>query len=177
MTKIDIGGLTKDELFSMLEEHSIMLNDYAIELFRCDKFKTSKRKYELRFIETSVNDLGFPTGANLVQIYSQAKKMSLDLCPIEAAPYLRLHYLNQLNKNAEGSFTNHRAPNGSITIASEILSEKHDFPKGFYLRKINGDLWLRGYRCDYSHIFGSKDRFIFCRAQLQASSLYPEKNS
>lgn len=36
MTKIDIGGLTKDELFSMLEEHSIILNDYAVELFRCD---------------------------------------------------------------------------------------------------------------------------------------------
>lgn len=47
-------------------------------------------------------------------------------------------YLDQPEGYSGHPIQQHRAPVGSITIASEILTEDEDFPKGFYLRRING---------------------------------------
>lgn len=41
--------------------------------------------------------------------------------------------------------------------------EDDDFPKGFYLRRINDALWLRGYRADHLHVWNPYDHFIFVR--------------
>ena len=54
-----------------------------------------------------------------------------------------------------------RAPEGSLTVASEILSDDDEYPKGFYLRVVDDAAWLRGYRCDDEHIWSSDDRFLF----------------
>jgi hypothetical protein len=35
---------------------------------------------------------------------------------------------------------------------------------GFYLRRIQGVLWLRGYRSALEHIWSADDRFVFRRA-------------
>ncbi len=86
----------------------------------------------------------------------------MGLCPPELGPYLRLEYLDQPEGNF-GSSMQHQAPSGSITIASEVLTEDEDFPKGFYLRRINGELWLRGYRADHLHVWNPGDHFIFCQ--------------
>ena len=57
----------------------------------------------------------------------------------------------------------HQAPYGAITIALEILTEDDDFPKGFYLRRIKGVLWLRGYRSGPQHIYEHDDHFVFVK--------------
>ena len=54
-----------------------------------------------------------------------------------------------------------KAPTGSITVASPILSEEEEFPTGFYLRNIAGVLWLRGYSADNQHIWSPSDCFLF----------------
>ena len=59
-------------------------------------------------------------------------------------------------------FTTSPIKHRSITIASEILTEDDDFPKGFYLRKIDGMLWLRGYLADQLHVWNPDNHFIFC---------------
>ncbi|MDA0708693.1 MAG: helicase, partial [bacterium] len=46
-------------------------------------------------------------------------------------------------------------------IASQILTEDDDFPKGFYLRRIKGVLWLRGYRSWPGHVWEPDDHFVF----------------
>ncbi|WP_433583956.1 helicase [Paenibacillus amylolyticus] len=85
---------------------------------------------------------------------------------VELGPYLRMQYLDQPEICSTNISEGNKAPSGSITIESEALTEDNDFPKGFYLRRINDKLWLRGYLADHLHIWSPHDRFIFCRAQL-----------
>ncbi|MCM3665805.1 helicase [Mesobacillus subterraneus] len=160
---VEICGLTKTQLIEKLQQSFIMMNEYGEKLLDDDRFMTSEIKYSLQTVELSVGDLGFPEGATMTRIFAKAKELGLELCPLELGPYLRLEYLDQPEGYSGDSFNQNQAPSGSITVASEVLTEDDDFPKGFYLRKINGVLWLRGYRCDHLHVWNSDDHFIFCQ--------------
>jgi hypothetical protein len=160
---VEIGGLTKSQLIEKLQQSSTKLNEYGEKLLDDDRFMTSEIKYSLQTVELSVGDLGFPEGATMTRIFAKAKELGLELCPLELGPYLRLEYLDQPEGYSGDSFNQNQAPSGSITVASEVLIEDDDFPKGFYLRKINGVLWLRGYRCDHLHVWNSDAQFIFCQ--------------
>ncbi|MGG1791939.1 helicase [Bacillus mycoides] len=160
---VEVGGLTKSQLIQKLQQYSILMNEYGERLLADDKFTTSNTKYSLQTVELTVIDLGFPDGANTAQLFKRASELGLELCPLELGPQLRLEYLEQ----PEGYFGNasqqHQAPSGSITIASEILTKDDDFPKGFYLRQINGVFWLRGYIADHLHVWKPEDHFIFVK--------------
>ncbi|WP_025115666.1 hypothetical protein [Lysinibacillus fusiformis] len=162
---IEVGGLTKWQLIQKLQEHSISMNPYGEQLLSDDKFTTSETKYSLNIVELAVRNLGFPDGATMPQLIKQANKLGLELCPLEVGPYLRLEYLDQAEGGSGNSLQQSQAPSGSITIASELVSDDDDFPKGFYLRKIDGVLWLRGYLADDLHIWSSDDQFIFSKTE------------
>lgn len=159
---VKVGGLTKGQLIQQLQEQSILLNELGVRLFADDRFMTSDTVYSLNTVELTVEDLGFPEGATLPQIYKEANEVGLGLCPLELGPHLRLAFLDQPEGNTGNISQQNQAPSGSITIASEIISEDDHFPKGFYLRKIDGVLWLRGYIADDLHIWNPQDHFIFC---------------
>lgn len=158
---ITIGGNSKQQLFQELEQQSILLNDFAKTLFDSNLFVISSEKYNLKVVELKVMDLGFPHGAKMKAIINKAKDFGLSLCPLELGPYLRLAYREQPeginNRNAESN----QAPEGSVTVVSKPLLENDDFPKGFYLRKIDGFLWLRGYIADDEHVWNPSDQLIF----------------
>jgi len=162
---IEVGGLTKLQLIQKLQQHSIMMNEYGKRLISSDKFTTSDTKQSLNTVELTVRDLGFPEGENTARIFKRASKLDLGLCPLELGPYLRLEYLDQSESLLENPSQQNQAPSGSITIASEIISEDDYFPKGFYLRKINGVLWLRGYITDSLHVWNPDDHFVFCQTK------------
>ena len=156
---IEVGGLTNSQLIQELKQHSILMNELGERLLSDDRFTTSKTKYSLNIVELTVRDLAFPDGASLPQIYKRAGELGLELCPLELGPHLRLQYLDQPEGN--NLLQQHQAPSGSITIASPIISEDDNFPKGFYLRNIHGKLWLRGYTADHLHVWNPDDQFIF----------------
>ncbi|WP_339229533.1 helicase [Oceanobacillus sp. FSL K6-2867] len=163
---IKVGELTKSQLIQKLKQRSILMNEYAKRLLSDDKFTTSDTKYSLKIVELTVENLGFPNGSTMPQIFKRASELGLELCPLELGPHLRLEYLNQPEGNKGNPSQKHKAPSGSITIASEIVSEDDYFPKGFYLRKINGVLWLRAYIADDLHVWNPDDHFIFCQQQI-----------
>lgn len=66
-------------------------------------------------------------------------------------------------EDVEKEARQNQAPSGSVTVASEAISEDNTFPKGFYLRHMNGELWLRGYCADDLHSWNADDRFIFVK--------------
>lgn len=162
---IEVGGLTKRQLIQKLQEHSISINQYGEKLLSDGKFTTTETKYSIKTVALTVRDLGFPDGTTMPQLYKQAKELGLELCPLELGPYLRLEYLDQPEGNTGNSSHQNQAPSGSITIASEIVSDDEDFPKGFYLRKIDGVLWLRGYLADDLHVWNPEDQFIFSQSK------------
>jgi hypothetical protein len=158
---VQVGGLSKAELLEALQRNAISMNESADRLFASDLFTTSETRYSVTIVERTVHELGFPQGASLAEIYTRAAALGLGLCPIEVGPHLRLQYLDQPEGAWGKPSRQYQAPYGSITIASEQLSEDDDIPKGFYLRRIKGVLWLRGYRCRPEHVWEPEDHFIF----------------
>ena len=160
---VEIGGLTKTQLLEKFKQNSILLNKYAVQLFADDRFKVSDKKFSVRTVEIKVRNLGFPKGATRPQIFDKANQLDLKLCPLELGPYLRLNYRDQPEGYLGKPSWKNRSPYGAIKIASEILSDDEYFPKGFYLRKIEGVLWLRGYIADDLHVYDPDDHIIFCQ--------------
>jgi len=161
---VEVGGLTKPELINKLQRQNILMNELGEKLFAFNNFTTSIEQYVLKTVELSVRDLGLPGGGELIEIYKRADQLGLELCPLELGPFLRLGCLDQPEGFIEIQQQN-QAPNGSITVASRVLTEDDNFPKGFYLRRINGVLWLRGYVCDDQHVWNPSDRFVFVKQE------------
>ena len=159
---VRVGGLTKAELIQQLQTNVVLMNESAERLFASDLFTTCEIRYSVTTVELTVRDLGFPQGATSAEIYERAGALGLGFCSLELGPHLRLQYLDQPEGYWGMPSRQHQAPSGSITIASEQLSED-DFPKGFYLRCIKGVLWLRGYRSGPEHVWEPDDHFIFCQ--------------
>ena len=168
--RFDIGGVSREALLIRLKNAQVQLNDSAKTLFASELFATSAVRRQVDTIELAVRDLGFLEGATMPQLQMRAFALGLCLPPFEAAPHLRLQYLDQPEGSLGYQPTTHRAPPGSLTVASAPVSGDHDFPKGFYLRRIEGDLWLRGYRSDLAHRFDPADRIILCTPEEKGDS-------
>ena len=131
-----IGGVSKDELRQRLASASVSLNAYAEQLFEAPEFTVSTERLQIRLVTVSLADLGFQTGGTLPAIFERAESVGYDLCPPEVAAHLRLQFPDQ----SAGPY---------LTVASPRLRPDHiDFPAGFYLRRREDGLWLRGYRTD-----------------------------
>lgn len=163
LIEVEVGGMTKDELIKELNHHSIQRNPYAEQIFSSDYFTVSPSKQLLHIVKITVKELGFQNGATLLELYDKARSQGLDLCPLELGPFLRLQYLHQKEGFLGHPQTKHQAPSGSLTIASNIIIDAEDFPKGFYLRKIEGNLCLRGYCCSYDYVWDKDDCFVFLK--------------
>ena len=159
---IQIGGETKAELLARLARNGVELNEAARILFASDEFITSDVRTHLKTVELLVRNLNYPQGATSSDVYATAMRLGLRLCPLELGPHLRLQFLDQPEGFLGQPVRQHRAPPGSIIIASEF-SEDDEFPKGFYLRRIEGTLWLRGYWSGPEHICDPEDHFVFCQ--------------
>jgi hypothetical protein len=165
-----IGGVSKSDLLQRLEASRVELNDAGRVLFADPRFLTSESPSVVETVETSVAALGFPDGATYSQILEAAVCRKLDLCPLELGPHFRLQYLGQPEGFVGQSASQHRAPPGSITVASQPLSEDDNIPKGFYLRRISGVLWLRGYHSGPEHVWSPEDRFLFCNREYDRNA-------
>ena len=160
---VRVGGVGKRELRSRLESRGIKINAVGEALFAHDGFVTSEVSSLLETAEVTVASLGHAHGNTLAPIYESARAIGLCLCPLELGPHLRLQLLDPSEGRWVSPPSQRGAPPGSLTIASQPLTEDEDVPKGFYLHCIEGTLWLRGYRCGREHVWSPEDRFIFCR--------------
>jgi hypothetical protein len=160
---VSVGGLTKSELIEELQRNAVSMNESAEKLFASEHFTLSGARYDVTTVELTVGDLGFPQGATIAEIYASAAALGLGLCPLELGPHLRLQYLDQPEGYWGQPLRQHQAPSGSITVASEPLTDDDNVPKGFYLRRIKGELWLRGYRSGPEHVWEPDDHFVFCQ--------------
>ena len=160
---VRVGGISKQQLLTQLAEANVELNEAAKELFASDRFTTSDTPQTLVTVEVAVRDLGFAQGATFLELCDRAVALGLCPPPIELGPQMRLQYLDQPEGYWGHPVTTHRAPPGSITVASPPLSQDEKFPKGFYLRRIKGVLWLRGYWASAENVWNPDDHLVFCK--------------
>ena len=161
--RVRIGGLSRAELLARLQAAGIGLNPAALALFEDERFTTDTTPSIIDTVQRTVASLGWPGGATFAQLLTSAAGQDLGACPLELAPHLRLQYTDQPEGAIGQPATLHRAPPGSITVATGPLSDDEAVPKGFYLRRIDGVLWLRGYRAPTDHVWSPDDTLVFQR--------------
>jgi len=158
---VRIGGVSKPELLNRLSIAGVQLNEAAHALFADDRFTASADSAIVDAVEVSVAWLGFPSGATFAEVVAAAASHGLALCELELAAHLRLQFTDQPEGAAGQPPSRNRAPPGALTVASVPISEDDEVPKGFYLRRIDGVLWLRGYRSWADHQWSADDVFVF----------------
>ncbi|MBP1137684.1 hypothetical protein JOE31_003916 [Arthrobacter sp. PvP023] len=164
--EVRVGGLSRSQLLSKLSSRGILVNGHAETLLKDVVFDDQAAR-PVAVTERTVAELGLDCGATLPQIFEVARQQGLLLCPMDTGPYLRMA-LNEQVTSSDSVMSSGRAPDGALTVASEALSRDDDYPKGFYLRVVDGQAWLRGYRCDDEHTWSPDDRFIFQLPPLPA---------
>jgi hypothetical protein len=159
--ELQVGGLSRIELSDRLAASGVLMNAHAETLLGHSTF--DKREGQvIAVVARAVGDLDVAESPTLPAIFAAARRTGLELCPADTAPYLRLLLADQYDAVGQVESTG-RAPDGALTVAAEILHDDDDYPKGFYLRVIAGQSWLRGYRCDDEHEWSLEDRFVFRR--------------
>jgi hypothetical protein len=158
---VRFGGMNKSELLEALREHNVKFNQAAEVLFGDRRFTTVSHHQVIEITALSVSDLGFPEGATYRQLTARARESGLVECPLELGPHMRMQFLDQIEGAHAMPITHGSAPHGSITVASSPLDDSDETPKGFYLRRVDGVLWLRGYWSWSGHIWSPEDVLVF----------------
>ena len=160
-TAVTIGGLGKSELLVALRERRVQLNQAAEALFEDPRFTTHGRQHVVEIAVVSVAELGFCEGATYGRLLARALESGLVECPLELGPHLRIQFLDQADSADGKPLTHGRSPPGSITVASSPLDDSEETARGFYLRRVDGVPWLRGYWSWNGHIWSPDDVVVF----------------
>lgn len=165
---VHVGGMSKPNLLSKLRNEGVQLNALAVQLFAHDGFETSAEQRPCPIVPISVAELGLSQGGMFDEICSVAFERGYSLCPLELGPHLRLAFTDQPEGLLGQPPSQNCAPPGSITVASQPISDDEDVPKGFYLRVIEGVPWLRGYRSWPGHLWAPTDVLAFVESRSMA---------
>lgn len=158
--EFEIQPQSVGELLEQLAATGVQTNEFAQVLLESDHYDPEvSGRYAVEIV--NLRDLGFDEPASLPQVYARAQAAGYALCPLELAPYARMQWLDQEQSGNSVLSGTHSMPDSAVNVASPVLSADHTFPKGFYLRVVDGVPWLRGYRCDNTYLFPLESRFMF----------------
>lgn len=144
------GELGRAQLLTALDAAGVGRNVSAETLLARPEFD-APAPVAVTVVTRTLAELGLPEGATLPALLSAVERCGLALLPLTTGPALRLATLDQPSA-PDAVMSNGRAPSGSVTVLSAPLDGRYETPKGFYLRVIDGRPWLRGYRCDDTHV-------------------------
>lgn len=147
---LEIGGVSKSDLLDRLRRANIQFNEYALKLFENDEFNPPLQKQSVSLIKINSRKLGFSEEKTFSEILEEAKNHGLKPCPLYLAAFLRLDYLDQ----EDGPY---------LHVASKKPVDEPSYPNGFYIRNLEGSLWLRGYRADSDFLNPLDWEFVFIK--------------
>lgn len=147
---ISIGGVNKEVLIQKLVDHGVQFNVYAHTLFAHPAFAVPEKPEAVDLVKISMSDLGFSEPHMFGDITKKANELGLKLCPLYLGAFLRLEYLEQ----PESPY---------LTIASAKPENDDEHPNGFYVRHLDGVLWLRGYRASDDYEWPLDSEFVFVK--------------
>ena len=150
----------KNRISHKLEEHDILINRYA-EVFLAHPAFSTENTREMTIAIASLREIGLENGGTLNEIFRQIEKSGFKPCPINTGLFLRLAWKNQPQSQNSVLSGTHGSPDQAVVVLSEPIETEDAFPKGLYLRNVDGRLWLRGYVCDSAYRFSGDDLFAF----------------
>ena len=155
---------SKECLPDLLKKHSIFTNTYAEQYFSHAEFRTESSPIELQIEIASLHELGFSKGTVLRDIPEVLPDYGLRPCRASTGLFLRIAWKEQEQSSNAVLTGTHQAPDSAVTVFSEPLEADDAFPKGLYLRNVDGKLWLRGFVCDDDYLWSGEDLFAFERS-------------
>ena len=150
----------KEQLSNKLEEHGILINRYA-EMFFAHPLFSTEQSIEAIVVVASLREIGLESGATLDEIFQAIREKGYAPCPASAGLFLRFAWKDQPMSRSSVLSGTHRAPDQAVTVLTAPFERNDDFPKGLYLRNVDGKLWLRGYICNAEHRFSGNDLIAF----------------
>ena len=115
----------------------------------------------------SLREIGLENGATLNEIFQQIEKLGFKPCPTNTGLFLRFSWKNQPQSQNSILSRTHSSPEQAVVVLSERIETDDAFPKGLYLRNVDGRLWLRGYVCDAAYRFSGDDLFAFEKLSIE----------
>ena len=150
----------KIQIWHKLEMHSILINHYAEVFFTHPAFLTENTS-EMTVAIASLREIGLENGATLNEIFRHIEKSDFKPCQPNTGLFLRFAWENQPESQNAILSGIHCSPEQAVVVFSEPIETDDAFPKGLYLRNVDGRLWLRGYVCDSEYRFSGNDLFAF----------------
>lgn len=154
-------AIPKSKILTVLKSNNIYINKYAKTYMNHSRFQTEGVRSYITVVLCSLKELGLKNGAVYADIFSRAIELGLYPCQPSTGLFLRLSYLNQAPSKDSILSGTHRSPDSAVTVLSDFLEKDNNFPKGLYLRNVDGILWLRGYICDETYNWSLEDVFAF----------------
>jgi hypothetical protein len=148
--KLTIGGVMRDVLLERLAAAGVGRNAYAERLLAHPSFTPEAPPETLTLVKTTLAELGLVEPCSFRDVVARAESRGLRICPLVTAAFLRLDYLDQ-------------EPGPYLTVASPPPGTSEEHPTGFYLRNLDGALWLRGYRALDACEWPAGNEFVFRR--------------
>ena len=150
----------KKQISHKLETHNILINQYA-EAFIAHPAFSTENTTEMTIVIASLREIGLENGATLNEIFRHIEKCDFHPCPPNTGLFLRFAWENQPKSQNSILSGMHCSPEQAVVVLSEQIEADDAFPKGLYLRNVDGSLWLRGYVCDSDYRFSGNDLFAF----------------
>lgn len=142
---IDLEPVTPAHVRALLKVRKCRAGDQADRML--EQVTPRSEKIRLDLTKVRVQELGFPHGADLEDIYKKAAEFKLELCPGDVAAKLRVEYLEQPKDEI-------------LKIAMQpLIVDNHQLL--FTLTRIFNQLWLGASAGLPKSHYGAKCQFVF----------------
>ena len=144
--------VTAEQSLQTLKERGILTNHYA-EMYISHPCFSAGGSEEITVAIASLEEFGLVNGASLDELFVHIRATQFVPCPPDTGFFLRLTWTDQPQSRNSILTGTHSSPNLAVTVLSEMIERDDTFPRGLYLRNVDGNLWLRGYVCDSAYRF------------------------
>jgi len=93
---INIGTYSSvEDLRQAILDAGFKIGDWAEDVLNSENFALTPEEKSVDLVKITPKALGFENGAQRTDIYNKAFEDSLEICPLEIGPQLRLQYTDQ----------------------------------------------------------------------------------
>lgn len=146
--KVQIGGKSKEQLKTELEQNDINVSSYALSMIDNPDFTTQKNVQEQNLVKLRFEDLNLDGIFTTDEIYRRASELGLELCSAEVGPHLRLKDKSQ----QVGDW---------YLIAMNQIAVSNGSPSVFDLGRDEVSLWLNDNWVGHDEVWSLDDQFVF----------------